>query len=162
MQDRRIKVLEEKIGKLQKSVGWLTIVCALLLVLPLLALSGWQSRLPDEIRAKKFVVVDNAGRERVALRGGVDGQGLVLTDRNGRVRAGLTIDGDQPGLRMYDRNGKARMGLTLDYDLPGLRLYDYSGRARAGLVINTDGPTLDFLDILGRHTHRYPQRNPQR
>ena len=113
----------------------LTLICSgQAILLTVLALGGWQSR-TNELTLQRLSIVDSKGRERVILRGGDDGTGLVLQDSEGRTRCGLTTDSDRPGLRLYDERNQAR----------------------AGLVINPDGPNLDFLAADGSYIERHPK-----
>ena len=112
----------------------LTFICLIQFsLIALLTLVGWQFE-NNELTLRQLRLVDSKGRERVLLRGGDDGPGLILMDSKGKLRAGLTVDGD----------------------LPGLRYYDGQGHARAGFEINPTGPNLDFLAMDGRYIERFP------
>ena len=122
------------ITKLLSANRRLTFICGLQAVLlAVLALAGWQFQ-NNELTLRRLAIVDSSGRERIVLRGGDDGQGLVLLDSAGHTRCGLTVDGD----------------------LPGLRLYNGQDNALAGLVINPTGPNLDFLNPDGTYMERHP------
>jgi len=122
------------IARLLRANRKLTLICATqAALLAMLMLCGWQFQ-TNELTLRRLSIVDSKGQERVILRGGDDGQGLVLLDSVGRTKCGLTVDGDRPGLRLYDDRNQAR----------------------AGLVINPNGPNLDFLNADGSYIERHP------
>lgn len=124
------------IAKLVSSNRRLMLLCGLqALMIAVCLLAGWASQ-KSELTLRRLAIVDAQGRERVVLRGGQDGQGVVLLDSAGEPRCGLTVD----------------------HDLPGLRLYDPGQRARAGFVMNPAGPNLDFLRADGSLLERHPSR----
>ena len=126
----------------------------------------------NEVRARRLVLVDAAGRERAVLRMVEDAPGLVLRDAAGKTRAVLDVDEDGPGLalfdaagkgcaglgvhkdgpvlRLFDVDGKTRAGLGVHKSGSGLYLYDESGKTRAGLAVNADGPGLALFDAAGK------------
>ena len=69
-----------------------------------------QSQSQFEVRAQRFVLVDDSGKERASL----------VTDGNGSVY-----------LVMFDAQGKNRINLSVNSSGPSLALYDPSGQARA-------------------------------
>jgi hypothetical protein len=108
--------------------------CLQAVLLAAFAVVGWQYQ-SNELTLRRLAIVDSNGRERVVLRGGDDGQGLVLVDSKGVARCGLTVDSDNPGMRMYD--GK--------------------GQARAAMVINPDGPAIQILSPNGSYVDTMPR-----
>lgn len=122
------------LAKLLSANRKLTLICGVqALVLATFLVSGWSQK--NELSLQRLSIVDSHGRERVVLRGGDDGPGLVLVDSNGAVRCGLTVD----------------------HDLPGLRMYNSQNQARLGLVLNPTGPNLDFLRDDGSYIDRFPK-----
>ena len=62
----------------------------------------------NEVRAKKFVLVDENGKTRALLALITDGPALVLFDENGEIRADLAVSMSKAGpalLGLYDTNG---------------------------------------------------------
>jgi hypothetical protein len=124
----------DDVNKLLLANRRLTVLCGIQAALVAsMMLGGWQYQ-SNELTLRRLAIVDSNGRERVVLRGGDDGQGLVLLDSAGRTRCGLTVNNDLPGLRLYNEND----------------------RALTGLVINPTGPNLDFLAPDGRYIERHP------
>lgn len=62
----------------------------------------------QEVRARKFLVVDENGKVRVWLRVERDGPVLILTNEKGQFRVILQVAMDGGGdLKMWDGKGKA-------------------------------------------------------
>ena len=113
------------------------------------------SQVQEEIRAKRFVLVDEAGATRAVLGFNDRGNpGLVLRDAAGKTRAGLALQPDgTPGLALKDAAGKTRaaLGLLAADSSPGLVLGDAADKTRAGLGLDADGnPSLDLYDAAGK------------
>ena len=96
-----------------------------------------------EVRANRFVLVDEKGKNRAALTAFKDGPGLALYDENDRPRAALTALKDGPGLTLYDEKGNTRAELMIGKNGPMLRLFDETGKVRtsmgAGQAASRDG-----------------------
>lgn len=104
---------------------------------------------PKVIRATQFVLEDENGKSRAALRVIDGGPTLVLGDEKGTVRAALALTRGGPGLSLYDETGKDRVALALTTGGPGLSLYDQNGKDRATLSVTMGGPTLVVSDENG-------------
>ncbi|MFQ5911803.1 MAG: hypothetical protein ACE5JS_01315 [Nitrospinota bacterium] len=111
---QRLDRLERENGR-WKAVGIIA-VAVFALVVSLGATGGGGAKVAEEIRAKKFAVVDEDGRERGVFAVTEMGSGLQLKDVEGRVRAVLMLDAKGPGLELRDAKGRARtrLGLTRD------------------------------------------------
>ena len=84
----------------------------------------------EEVRAKKFVLVNEKGA-RIGTFGAFNGQpGLVLHDQDKKVRAVLALDrnGD-PGLALFDENGNPRAQVIMQQGEPKLMLFDGDRKA---------------------------------
>jgi len=90
-----------------------------------------EATVQQEIRAKKFTLVDEHGMDRATLSIDKDGSGpdLVLTDKNYHIRIILGLG----------KSGNA-----------GLILNDDNGLSRASLSVNKGGPSLVLLDEKGK------------
>ena len=71
---------------------------------------------------------------------------FILVDENGKEHASLAMDALGPRLRLFDENGKPRTSLAVDVNGPMLGLFDVNGKNRAGLGVDKDGPMLGLLD----------------
>jgi hypothetical protein len=68
-----------------------------------------QPAVPDVVKAKRFEVVDVAGRVRVFLEATSGAPGLTLLDAAGRQRLDLLLrEHGSPTLQLLDKNGKLR------------------------------------------------------
>lgn len=96
-----------------------------------------------EVRANKFVLVDDDGKMLAQLGVDVFGPTLSLSDKNDKVRAWLGVDEDGPLLQLSDDKGKVRALLGADEDVSGLSLFDDKGKGRctigAAATIHEDG-----------------------
>ncbi len=109
----------------------------------------------EEIRARRFYVVDRDNKIRVAIavvvRDGVErGVGLALYDANGKRRASIGLSRDGSNVLLKDTEGRTRAALVvLPNGRPGLALYDESFRPRAAMVAFRDGPVIRLRDANG-------------
>ena len=83
----------------------------------------------EEVRARKFVLVNEQGTS-VGAFGVVDGQLLLmLRDQDKNVRAILAVDEDgQPGIVLLDENGKPRAQFDIEENKSRLMLLDENGK----------------------------------
>ena len=130
---------------------------------------------PRVVSARKFVLLDQAGKTRAQLD--ITNRGvaqLAIMDGSGALRAGLGVARDgAPGLGLYDSKGKTRVEVAYIAESPrirvfsgegtpviafgvgpaggaGMALYDRSGKERASYVLAGDGsPTLRMFDTNG-------------
>ncbi len=92
----------------------------------------------NELRARKVVLVDGRGRDRVVIDSccennpdDSDAAEIRILDAEGNTRAELTAS----GTRWFDGNGTARLALTLDSEgVPAVRLNGPGGNAVATLA----------------------------
>ena len=127
--------LENELARTRSSIKALGIIIAILVVMSVVWAivadvgGGWADgrRLaapPNEVRAKKFVLVDDKGITRALLAASEDGTALDLWDESGKPRAALSALKDAPALALWDEKGNTRVGLYVSKDGPGLALYD--------------------------------------
>ena len=90
--EERLAKVERELGRVKRRSRWLLV--ALALGLAALALV-WA--LAEEVRAKRFVLVDEEGRERAALEMNADRPMLSLCDEKGQPRVALGVTADGPG-----------------------------------------------------------------
>ena len=100
-------------------------------------LDAGASGTPALIQARKFQVVDGAGKVRGELGMVDDAPALMLRDKAGKVRATLAMVGDNVALVLLDKAGQVRADLGVFVDGVGLTLNDKAGQVRAALG-NTD------------------------
>ena len=112
----------------------------------------------EEVRAKKFVLVNEKGTP-VGTFGVFNGQlSLMLHDQDRKVRAILAVDKDgQPAFVLLDENGKIRTQFDLEGNEPRLILLDENGKIRAQFHTEGNEPKLMLLDKNGKATFQAPQ-----
>jgi len=115
----------------------------------------WQPQVPavaEEVRARRFEVVDDAGKLRALLAVRPDGgPGLVLYDAAETNRAILfERENGEAYLGLCDAAGTTRASLSVTKDSqPGLDLYDAAGKVRARLTLAGGSPVLALADAAG-------------
>ena len=132
---------------------------------------------PVEIRARRFVVVDDTGRERAKFGVMEDGEtGMVVWNKKKSTAVSVSMDrfemprivlenskaealldfgilGDRyPVLVMRDANGRRRLGVMVtEGGSVGIGLYDEEKRNRCGVALGRDGhPQITLKDDKGR------------
>lgn len=114
----------------------------------------------EEIRAKRFVLVDAHGAPRGGLHVGTDGKSrVILTDQMGTPHAVLFVEASgAPGLVLYDQAGGRRATFLVDTDhAPALVLTDGAGATRAKLFVRPEGSaSLALYDQTGKLLWRAP------
>ena len=150
--EERLAKVERELGRARRRSRWL--LAALALGLGVLALV-WASAASapkaeaqgaaggNEIRANRFVVVDENGEERATLGMVGDGPLLRLLDEKGMARAILSESKEMEPIVL---GGVVRLragGTTLS-------LHDDTGRGRLLLKVYKDGPRMSLSDEQGK------------
>ena len=98
--EQRLERLELQNRRL-KMVGLIGLLAVLSVVL-----MGQAETVPEEIKAKTFIAVDDAGNERVLLGSTAGGYGLDLFDYAGRIRMKLVVDEGFQGRPTFSSGGE--------------------------------------------------------
>lgn len=166
MTESTLHTLTRRLDRLEREVRfWKVLGSISLTALTFITLAAANPvSVPDEVRAKRFLVVDAKGEIRggLALMGdgaitltlaasnGLSGATLtadpgggatlVFTDNNGKRRTVLHGGPEGGALYLIDKNETARAMLVLRPDeTVSLSLYDKSKKARAGLSVTGEG-----------------------
>ena len=109
-----------------------------------------KSKVPDELRAKRIVLVDDAARDRAELSVMTDNRpGLVFSDEAGKPRLMLYLSQyGEPTLSFADTGGRRRIVLNLDLYGTLLQFADEAGKLRAALAVPAEGEP--EMELLGR------------
>jgi len=150
--DQRLARLEKQCSLLKAGFALVTVALAVVLLIG----AGQDQVKPkvlEEVRAKRFVMVDKDGKPRGELGVFKDVPNLVLADENGKYRVGLGVSKDGPGLSFRDKEGEQRLTLGLSDGLggPSLALSDRAGLHRA--VLGCDVAVNETTDV----EHKYPE-----
>jgi len=108
-----------------------------------------------EIRANKFVLEDENGKERAALAVDEYGPELLLHDENSKMSARLVVIAEGPALVLRE-NGRTRAQLGMLNGTPQLVLLDENGKPRAALSVDKDGPKLGLFEKNGKPIWEVP------
>lgn len=136
----------------------------------LFARTGTAPKLPDELRARRLVLVDANGLTRAAIAVTETGVPLFnLWDANGKVRLQIGLESDAARLLLIDEAGITRAALRQGgrFGGSGLDIQDEKGETRAGIGVGTAGDpalymsgpkdggrlSLGVSDFFGAHLH---------
>lgn len=141
--------IDERLHRIERRNGWLSIALGGLLVLVTVGAKGAQ----DEVRAESFQLVDSSGavRARLVMNGGHPG--LFLTDESGTDRLKLFYEPDGTGLFFADEDGTTRIGIAqFAHGGGGVALHDPDSKGAAVLSLKGEG-SLGFFDAEGNVTN---------
>jgi hypothetical protein len=153
MDEPNLAALTQRVERLERTTQrWKRLTSFTLVLLGIIVLLGattsQKPKIPSELRAQRFVLVDKARRARAEFAVVSDNQpGLVLSDNAGRPRLTLSLTQyGEPTLSFADAGGTRRIVLGLDLYGTLLRFTDDSGNLRAALVVPSTGePELELV-----------------
>ena len=116
--EQRFKRLERENVRMKATVAGMTVVLAVVLLVGA-GPNQDKTNVLEEVRAKRFVVINEAGEIRGSLSDTMRGPKLVLMDLKGKKRVALTAT-KTTGLVTWDKNGRKRVGMGLTPDGVGL------------------------------------------
>lgn len=131
--------------RLERRIGRLSVFCGLLGVSLLLSFLMPMS----EVKARRFVLLDDAGQQRGMWRVRNQNAALILQDTSGIWRAVINVNDDHSelwlsrpggtrGVRLHTTDGSSELDVSGERD---------EGHARA--AASADGPRLVILDESG-------------
>ena len=109
-----------------------------------------------EVRAQRFLLVDEKGHQRGELFVRKDGSGLRLEVEKGLTRVQLDVNKNGAMLSLFDDTSaipRAQLGVTKDG--PMLSMFEH-GQARAVLLVHKNGTGLTLGDENGEPIWRAP------
>ena len=136
------RTLEQRISKLEKANRVLVLICAGLVVLPLLALAKRDSQLPEVLKARKFELLDEAD----IVRGEWTVNEFAINNAEGDLRARLFFERGSE-LELRDEEGNVNVTLGCDAERSYLEL-DVDER----LVIQHDQKNGSVIFMAGPRT----------
>ena len=156
--DERFKNLEKGLASARRLNRWLLAAVGLALGVwilagtfgPTMAAAQTAGAAVNEVRAKRFVLVDDAGKQRALLA--VGGLNKPATPLDEAFNAA--------SLYLYDPAGKPRAVFSATLIGPVLDLSDEEGKTRAMLTVFKEGPWLILYDENGKIIWQVPQRAP--
>jgi hypothetical protein len=134
--------LEESLWSVQRQVRMLRLFTALLAAALVLSVI-----VPvREIRANRFVLLDDEGQHRGVLRVNDGVPGLLLQDAAGSWRAVLSVNDAEASLFLTRANGESGVALAAGDGTSSLTLYGDGGKPEMELRTGPDGP---FVSLPG-------------
>ena len=130
--------LEESLGSVQREVRRLRLLTALLGAGLLLSVIVPRS----ELRATRFVLVDENGTQRGVLRVTDGVPALLLQDSAGSWRAVLSVDDEAASLALTRQNGSAGVRVAAGDETSSVTLYGAGGKPDMELRTTADGPVV--------------------
>lgn len=146
--DDRLQRLERKVRRLEVGVAFL--VCVLAALSGALVLE--RTRVPANVSARRFSVVDESGSVVANLARSTGGGVLVLESRSGAEKVILGMVNDAGGLAVVAHD-LVRASLMVDEDgsYPSLTMRDREGRTR--IMAGLDRVDLPLLSVLNKEAH---------
>jgi hypothetical protein len=142
--------LLSRIERLERQNRW-RLGIALLAIFPLtLVCFMGAAAFQNEIRAGRFVLVDENGNVRGLFQVTKDGPSLSLLDENGKTRGQFLLTNNDSGIELRDEKVMPRMLLYCSKDGPGIFLNDKKGNIRGEFSLTKDGPSLELNDENGK------------
>jgi hypothetical protein len=147
--------IDSRIVALERSCRRLRILSTAMLASALLALLSGQvanrGDIAEVVRARKFELIDAAGRDCARLEIGDGGPVLRTYGPNQRPRVALAVDNHGPKFRIFDEAGTLRVKLAANDVGAGLHLSDGKGVNRIVLSSEKDDHGLELYDSRGKH-----------
>jgi len=151
--DGALTALTRRVDRLeQENRHWkrlTSLALSLLGVVVLLgATTGKKDSIPEELMARRLVLMDKGEKHRAELAISSDNRpGLIFSDDAGKPRLVLSLSQHgEPTLSFADAVGQQRVVLSVDLYGTLLRLTDEAGNLRAALVVPSQGePELELV-----------------
>lgn len=152
----RVKRLEQQ--NKQIKLSGIVVVLGIAFVL----CCGVKNKVPKEIVAESFRMVDTQGQTRgrfsIEQIPGTEekGSGLGLFDKNGKKGAMFFVSQEYTGLGFLGKNENVQILLSVDPINRGLFVWDENEKLRIGIGIAKTGPGLDIFDKYGKSEFSAP------
>ncbi len=97
----------------------------------LVGAQGNKPEVLEEVRAKRFVVIDDNGRERTVLSATADACSFLMSDENGKPRVTLSATKTHMLLAFFDSHGKVPLHFRYhERHATGLLLKNHRGQTK--------------------------------
>jgi hypothetical protein len=158
--DVSVDALLQRLNRVEREIYWCKFIgCSVVVIVGLsLLLGASSSKVPEEIRAKRFLVMDPAGNAVGEFSATEGIPALKLSDPRGGARVVLSHGYDTgSGLAILDgKQRRADLSRRLD-DSIALDLFDKEGKLRTVIALTGDGrPELVFHETGGKVIRKIP------
>jgi len=154
MNEPTMDTLKQRIDRLEREARrWRVLAFGLLAVWSLVILLGATRGVPDELKARRFVVVDETGTTRGSFSASGKVASLVLTGNTGRRRITLAVLGRGAPLLMFsDSSGARRLQLAQQpgSDMVHLSIWDRNNKKRALIGVGNQFSGVVLFDKDGK------------
>ena len=153
MTESKQNEITNRLYKLEKQnrymkLGGLTIV--LLVVATMLAGADKKPEIAEEIRAKRIVVVNEKGEERIELKSSKDGSLCSIADSNGTRRIELASLNGTSGLILRDQKEEIRVMILGHLGAAQFEMYNSKGVDGIKIITNDILPGCFVFDKTGK------------
>ena len=151
MSETQTDAITQRLERLERgNRGWKILGSAAVAILGLTfligAAGGKGSEILEEVRATKFVVVDENENRWGELTVSQGTPALNLFDVSGERRLVLTVDSGRLAFGLLDANGNTLVAISIAPEIQGLAIADRNGRPRLAMGVKRAGPGLTFFD----------------
>lgn len=152
-----LELLRERVDRLERRNRWLT---GALMVLPLLAVVGWQAS-GDTIKTHRLEIVDDRGVPLVALSPDRTSEGgmIMLRDRDGEKESWWQAGIGTSSITLNSAGGEGAGDNTLGFNVSpkssGMTLLSKGG-ASMSIGMANDQPSVQLYDTKGRNLFSAP------
>jgi hypothetical protein len=157
--------LLERVERLERSNRRLTLLCGACLLVPVLALAGWQEAeapIPQVLKAHEIQVVDQHGVPLVTLTTGRSEEGglITLRDKNGEKRAWWMVNPDGASLALAKEktpqvDGSNTAGFSVTQSSAEMNLIG-PGNGMLSATVRDDQPRVDLWSAKGKSLFAAP------
>ena len=126
--EERLEAIEQELARTKRRSRWLWGAVGLVVAVWIIGTVAFGGA--KEIRASRFVLEDENGKDRAALEAAKAwfGSRLAMFDENGKDRAVLGMTENGSRLTLFDESGKVRAVLGMTELGPWLHLFDENGK----------------------------------
>ncbi len=154
-----------RVERLERVNRRLTLLCAACLLVPILALAGWQEAeapVPGVLKVHELQVVDQHGVPLVTIATGRNQEGgaITLRDKNGEKRAWWLVNADGANLALAKEktpqvDGSNTAGFSVSQSSAEMNLIG-PGNGMLAATVRDDQPRLDLWGPKGKSLFAAP------
>ncbi len=148
--EERIEALENELHRARRYNRWLVVVLLVGIGGAAAGLGRLSGVGENVVRATRFVVEDENGKDCAMFYVSENGPALTMLDENRNYRVMLTVVKEGPALAMLDESGKNCVMMYGSTSGSTLKMSHKNGKARVTLGTLDTGPCLTMADKNGK------------